>query len=64
MIFLFTKNPNLKKKKKQFFLWGGGGGADGQTDKLAQTNWPLQLLRNNASMFKLWPRQAQIMTIL
>ena len=38
----FTKNPNLK---------GGGGGGwwggvDGQTDKQAQTNLPLQLLRS------------------
>ena len=41
----FMKNPNLKKK----ILWGGGGGVegiDGQTDKQAQTNWPLHLLRS------------------
>ena len=36
MIFLFTKNPNLKKKKKTIFFVGGGGG--GQMDR--QTNWP------------------------
>ena len=42
------KNPHLEKKKC-FFLGGGGGaggGVDGWTDKLAQTNLPLQLLRS------------------
>ena len=54
--------------------WGRGGlvqgvgGVDGWTDKQAQTNLPLQLLRswgqNNALMYKLCPWQAQFMTIL
>ena len=41
----FTKNP------KKIFFWGGGWGeggemGDGRTDKQAQTNLPLQLLRS------------------
>ena len=40
----FTKNPNLTKKEKKL---GEGGGVDGQTDKQAQTNFPLQLLTMN-----------------
>ena len=48
----FTKNPNLKKNIF-FFFWGGGGRGlggggrvDGRTDKQAQTNLSLQLLRS------------------
>ena len=56
------------KSKKIFFSAGGGGGGggrgvgggvDGWTEKQAQTNLPLQLLRswglNNALMYKLCP---------
>ena len=47
------------KNKRIFVGWGGGGvrwGVDGWTDKQAQTNLPLQLLRslghNTALMYK------------
>ena len=39
----FTKNPNLKKEK---LGRGEGGCVVGCTDKQAQTNLPLQLLRS------------------
>ena len=55
MKYFFLKIPNLNKKK----LFFGGGVVDGRTDKQAQTNLHLQLLRswghNNALMSKLWP---------
>ena len=44
--FYFYKES--KSKNKFFFCFGGGGGGgiDGRTDKQAQTNSPLQLLRS------------------
>ena len=41
----FTKNPNLKKNMDGG-AEGEGVGVDGRTDKQAQTNLPLKLLRN------------------
>ena len=66
--FFHTESKSKKKKIFFFFLGGGVGGwwrggsvwgVDGWTDKQAQTNLPLQLLRsrghNNVLMYKLCP---------
>ena len=61
--YKLPRSLRLRGAKKKFFWLGGGGGGGGggrvigQTDKQAQTNLPLQLLRswghNNALMYQL-----------